>query len=291
MLGCSLLLDTRDLSSTRDANAEDAAAAPSAAATADGSGEASNDGGDGATDALQPQPSRYREVVLASGPIGYWRMGQPNGSRIADETGRGNDLVLAGATTVVPGAIASDPDTAIAFDGETGMATAVDGTPFTFTGTQAFSVELWMKRPATYANQYEQLCGSSNGLGSSRVGWLLYTERGSASDSPGYLVFQWRPPDGQFNVVRAAPPADTFTHVVATFDGQSSQTWVDGVESGAPRPTSGELPSRPPRFSVGGDPQGSAGAAFSGAIDELAVYDRVLTRDEILRHFSVGRGM
>lgn len=63
------------------------------------------------------------------------------------------------------------------------------------------------------------------------------------------------------------------------------------VASSSAQTTSGSLPTRPPRFTVGGDPQEFANAYFSGVIDEVAVYDRALGQEEILRHLSAGRGM
>ncbi|OPG07207.1 hypothetical protein B1L11_31305 [Microbispora sp. GKU 823] len=76
--------------------------------------------------------SRYRSVVLDSGPIGYWRLGGTADSlnskvpsSVGVDAGAGDGMLrgnTANATAGVAGALAGSPDTAMSFAGTTGSA-------------------------------------------------------------------------------------------------------------------------------------------------------------------------
>ena len=58
--------------------------------------------------------TNYSGVVLAKGPVGYWRLGEAVGPTAVDASGFGYDGTYNGNPTFgQPGAIADDPDTAI----------------------------------------------------------------------------------------------------------------------------------------------------------------------------------
>jgi hypothetical protein len=65
--------------------------------------------------------------VLADSPVGYWRFGETLGSTVAvDETGQGSDGAYLQAVTLgVPGALATDANTAARFDGASGVSQVV----------------------------------------------------------------------------------------------------------------------------------------------------------------------
>ena len=62
--------------------------------------------------------ANYSRVVLAKGPVGFWRLGQPVGPTAVDASGFGYHGRYNGNPTFgQPGAIVNDPDTAIGCKG------------------------------------------------------------------------------------------------------------------------------------------------------------------------------
>ena len=97
---------------------------------------------------------QYSSVVLAKGPVGYWRLGEAEGPTAFDASGNGYDGISMGNPTFgEPGAIANDPDTAIGVNGPTSM----DYVEIADPDSQAFSqptsglgltVEVWIRPDA-----------------------------------------------------------------------------------------------------------------------------------------------
>jgi hypothetical protein len=82
-------------------------------------------------------------------------------------------------------------------------------------------------------------------------------------------------------------------HIVGTYDGTQLQLYVDGVAAGNPRPHTGSiLPMPKGGFLAIGSEDGrrtndpNEPRYFHGAIDEVQIYRRALTPDEVLRLFQ-----
>src|SRR5712664_2937528 len=61
---------------------------------------------------------QYSSVVLAKGPVGYWRLGEAAGPTALDASGNCYDGTYLGNPAFgQTGAIVNDPDTAVAFNG------------------------------------------------------------------------------------------------------------------------------------------------------------------------------
>ncbi|UCF17235.1 MAG: LamG domain-containing protein, partial [Phycisphaerales bacterium] len=123
-----------------------------------------------------------------------------------------------------------------------------------------------------------------HGLGCSTwASWFLGVAGGEPGvvTTPQSFVFGVREANGgAYTGVSAPARTGSWVHVAATYDGSLLRLYVDGVEmsSGAvPLPwNSGE------DLHIGADP-GCGGRVFStAAIDDLRIYDRALTADEIL---------
>jgi hypothetical protein len=76
--------------------------------------------------ALMPMPSYgasvYADAVLADNPVGYWRLGETNGSVALDSAPNGlNGMYNGGVSLSHMGAIVSDTDTSIASMGRLGL--------------------------------------------------------------------------------------------------------------------------------------------------------------------------
>ena len=69
-------------------------------------------------DITTSQPQTYASAVLGDTPAGFWRFGEPSGTRLLDSSPSANNgTYLKGVALGQPGAIAFDPDSAATFDG------------------------------------------------------------------------------------------------------------------------------------------------------------------------------
>src|SRR5262249_2089943 len=95
----------------------------------------------------------YSSVVLAKGPVGYWRLGETSGPTAFDLSGASHDGAYLGNPTFrQPAAIAGAADTAVSFNGPSSgdyveIAEPVDGSqafsqPTSGTG---LTVEAWLR--------------------------------------------------------------------------------------------------------------------------------------------------
>jgi hypothetical protein len=139
--------------------------------------------------------------------------------------------------------------------------------------TSAFTIEAWIKLQA------------ANGTG--RI-----FDKSLVVSPPGYLLDVL---DGQLRVsisdgmpycLSSMPlPVGTFVHVAGTFDGTTSNVYVDGVLAGTKTPMM-TLGTNSVPAHIGADSQG--GSSFPGIIDEVSVYSRALTVTEIAAIYDAG---
>jgi hypothetical protein len=77
-------------------------------------------------------------------------------------------------------------------------------------------------------------------------------------------------------------------HVVGIYDGSDISIWVDGVRENFSSPGSFTLSSNSKGFSIGGYCDGHT-FFWNGLIDEVRVYNRALSADEVKRLYNLGR--
>ena len=96
-----------------------------------------------------PAPeSSYADVVLADGPVGYWRFGEPSGLTAIDSSPNTNDGTYTnGPILGVPGALAGDSDTAVSMDGVNDSVRVPDDDSLDV--GNFFTAEGWIKRSST----------------------------------------------------------------------------------------------------------------------------------------------
>ena len=70
----------------------------------------------------------YRDDVLSDSPSGYWRLGEASGVFAADSAGPNTGSYLNGPLLGRPGALGSDADTAVQFDGSNDFVRVPDAT-------------------------------------------------------------------------------------------------------------------------------------------------------------------
>ena len=229
-----------------------------------------------------PTPGTYEAAVAASGPAAYWRLGESSGTTAYDYMG-GHDAVYTDVTLGVPGYSASDPNTAVGFDPTNpngpGSATIPDGSVFPLIGaTPSFTIEAWVN--------WNDLTGvqrvfSYAGPGFHGIGFGLNTANGLRFTTYGVQ---------DFNLSLPTPVVTgTWYHLAGVAKGGTFYFYLNGVSVGSVAFSgAGIAPTIPSPFAIGRNPESTAMEPVNGTIDEAAMYNRALSADEILTHYSVG---
>ena len=219
----------------------------------------------------------YYYAVMSSAPVGYWRLGESSGTVAADESGNGLDGTSFNSPTLgEPGALAGDADTAI--DIATGQYVQVADNAL-LDVTTGLTVEAWIKPDDTGAGHrgivsknstssapygYEMAQSSDRLRVGAEVGGVWY---GSNYSADGSLV------------------AGVWQHVGFTFNGTDIRCYVNGVLSGTPTSAVGTISTNTTHVRIG---RRDYLTEYLGAIDEVAIYDRALSADEIAAHYAAG---
>ena len=90
-----------------------------------------------------PPTNSYVQVVKADAPVAYWRLGESSGDTAKDEIGANDGAYLNSVTLGVPGAIATDTNTAVKFSSADGQ--KVDVPWSDVLNPPQFTVEVWAR--------------------------------------------------------------------------------------------------------------------------------------------------
>jgi hypothetical protein len=210
------------------------------------------------------------QVLGASttGLVGYWNFDEGSGNVAHDTSGNGNDGTITGATWTT-GKVGSG---ALSFDGNGDVVVANSATS-ALRGKSAFTISLWASA-TSYPQDKSALGISTNGTGT--TGFNIYP----------FDAFQGNGIRLRFNGLNminnnSENLADgNFHHFVyVSRSATDHEVFVDNVSAG----TSSEpetLDSSLNQFNIGAW-NNSATQSFSGKIDEVRVYDRALSAQEI----------
>jgi hypothetical protein len=248
----------------------------------------------------------YAKVVMADGPVAYWQLDEPNGSTTAvDAVGSFDGTYLPGTgsfTFDVPTGIPHSTNGAL---GVAGGATVSIPYAIEINPPGAFTVEGWFK-PASLAangNDYRTALSSmSNPYGAGPTGWLVYQTGGNN--------WAWWPYNGFWTGVQFTDTdpivAGQWYYLVLTYDGTTFTFYVNGVAKASGTDSgyvqNGNVPvggaasynynyNTTPGLPIGSGPYTLGWRVdqgfnpFSGNMDDVAIYNKVLTPQQIQNHF------
>jgi hypothetical protein len=251
------------------------------------------------------------ETLLAAGPLVYLRLDERSGTRIADASGNGNDGVLTpgGEDLGEQNERACGDDRAIRFRGNgtpdadtsTGGYVEVDRTLLPHPGDQriSFSVLLWYRYPADAVPQgVFPHFANVIGIGDSNSDQIAFIHDGYASGSgtvavrPGSWISRESVGNGDYRAVTYPasefPAPDTWHHLALTHDGELMRAYLDGQLSmiGAGWQWSNPTAWSRTTLSIGASGRyysAPHASRFNGWVDDVAVFDRALSRAQIAR--------
>ncbi len=228
---------------------------------------------------LRPLAASYEDVIQASEPVVYLRLGETSGARAADLSGNGHYGELVGATTRDPhGAVQHDTNGAIHLaDGGYVRVAAMTA----LTDTDELSLECWFHPDDVSAKH--PILELHDGMHYGPHVWQF-----DAGDKIyANLVDSTRAAHSIMSDAGAIT-ANEWHHVVATYDGANGALYLDGHRVGATGMTGPLLVDG--QLYVGHRPAVAMSAAqtFEGSIDEVAVYDHALSSATVARHAATG---
>lgn len=227
----------------------------------------------------------YYNVVMADGPIAYWRMNTVTGTTLLDETDNNYDGTLNNTPTLNEvGFLVNDDDTAMSFVGANSEYVGF-GDVLDFERTDPFSIELMIN--TNDAGSPVAIIGKLSGT----TGWEYCLRAGKPE-------LQLVNTGGDVNALRATTVSKTVNdstthHIVLTYDGSSKAAgvnfYIDGVAQGittlSDTLTATTLSAVALQIAV--RPSGST--YLDATLDEISIYDYEMSPQQALNHYLHAR--
>jgi hypothetical protein len=206
------------------------------------------------------------------GVVAYWTFDDAGDQGAArDLAGGDNTVRLQGGSRATR--VAGPFGRALAF---TAPGQAAEGPDIGFpAGSAAGTISLWFNRPTGVADKVLFSYGPTE-KGRARGLWIVNKKR--------LCFYFWGHPADLHCDIKGGITPDQWHHVAATYDGTTARLYYDGRKIGS-RAVTLDTGLRG-RFQLGRNLVDTDGRDFLGLIDEVAVFDRALSADEVLAHHA-----
>ncbi|MGH7283556.1 MAG: LamG domain-containing protein [Polyangiaceae bacterium] len=274
LAGCSLFVSLDDLSGGAldgDSGTVDAA---DAGLPFDASGDAQeSDAGDAST-------QTYEEAVLSDSPVAYWRLGDPGPVAFDKTSNHVDGTYNSAATPGHAGLITQDSDTAVAvIDGFDGGTITIPANAL-LEPVNALTVEVWFRPGGSTA--IGEIVSYGPQLTPPFQPWDLQINQNGAIRS----ILFYTASVGTLESTTNIEAGQTY-YVAGTYDGFNLRLYVNGALD-ATGGNTGALGNYDHEAGLGIG-SGFLGAfPFTGVVDEVAVYDHVLSPERIAAHYAAG---
>jgi hypothetical protein len=234
------------------------------------------------------RPGSYRDTVLGSQPLAYWRLGDST-TAIADSTANGrNGTATAGVQLNQPGLIPSDPaNTAARFAGTDRV--TVNG--FEKIGAAGYSVEFWVRPQVLPVGCCQNLVGDGEAAGDY---FLMNYILGPPQGQVGAVRPHFGPANSPVSMDSTTPlQVNNTYHIVTTWDtsltANNAVIYINGVPDRTGTitrnlPAAGTTGAN--RVYIGKDDRDTSDG--TEIIDEVALYNRPLSAADVAGHYVAG---
>ncbi|MHC4594018.1 MAG: LamG-like jellyroll fold domain-containing protein [Planctomycetota bacterium] len=215
--------------------------------------------------------------VAQAGLVAWWRFEEGSGGTAEDSSGNGNHGTLLGTPEWVlgpegfGGALAFNPN----------RCTGVDCGIFDPTnGTGQFTIALWAFWDGT--GTFQHFFSKSNGWGPDTM--MFQVELWGAHTNPVSTDRVGISYEGSLDssVPFSILPQNQWVHLAFTFDGINATVYLNGVDKEGPKPFSiGPNVNAMVELGYTSTRSGTANRTFRGTLDEIRVYDRPLSDQDI----------
>ncbi|HOW68264.1 MAG TPA: PA14 domain-containing protein [Candidatus Paceibacterota bacterium] len=251
----------------------------------------------GTTFSFKANVITYSDVILADGPIGFYRFEETTGQitknyGTAGSSADGLYMMGNGPDDSVPVDVAVDagprPGDFLGFD-PGNMAVTMDGlNTMLWIDTQkqflnnlkAFSLEYWVKP----SNRI-----SDPGSFGTRIGLVGQNDAVEYGFIDNNTIQIWSAGGGSLDTDYNYPDNE-WHHIATIADGKSIKNYFDGVLVGTGGSVTANYGSSTYNVHIGGGGVYDAtGNFFSGQFDEVAIFDKAIPADRIVAHYKAGK--
>lgn len=215
----------------------------------------------------------HRRVPRTPGLVGSWSFDRDRGNLARDDSGLGNHGLIAGAEHV-----AGRIGRGLRFSEERSFV-KVKCSPSLNLGS-ALSIEAWFLPVEPI--EASRVIVSKNDEYALRIDKLSEGGRISFFPHIGSPAVAWEPRVSS----KAAPSPNTWHHVAAVWDGQTEQLYLDGTLEAERERTGKPNPNPYPPMIGNWEYPSCHGTCFGGVLDEVKVWNRALSAEEVMRHFG-----
>ncbi|MCP3899121.1 MAG: LamG domain-containing protein [Desulfobacteraceae bacterium] len=217
----------------------------------------------------------YSEVVLDLSPVAYWRLGDSSGTTAVDETGNYDGTYVGSPSLGENGLLIDDSDTAV------GFTTAGDQEFSNLTLDQSFwntagSISLSIK-----LTDWGNASGMIFFIGSQNTSSAFIMHRDALNNV--LALGNW----GATYVIPTLDSLDKTYHIVVTYEGTEAKVYVDGILVNTFSSFSTTISSNALYIASAPD---SKQLSLGVTIDDTALFDKVLTQEQITGLYTSSRG-
>lgn len=210
--------------------------------------------------------SQLASVATTNSLVGYWNFDENTGITANDTSGSGNNGQLLNGASWTAGKIGS----AIQFNGADSKVLTGNPSLLNFGAGQDFTISLWIKGSDT--TQAQKIISKRS---STPDGYQL------RFNNPTSLIWRVDEPVTITDTIAPTHPLNgAWRHIVTGRNGSQHFLYIDGVLVKSSTDSTSDSLQNTESLTIGND-QGSA-EGFNGAIDEVRIYNRGLTSQEIL---------
>jgi hypothetical protein len=213
-------------------------------------------------------PGRQLPTALTE-PLGHWKFEQQyiSGRTVSDLSVNGYDCTIVGAF-----AFNNNPE-ALILDGSTNYVT-VGNSPLP---RRNITLKAWVR--VDKAVEWAGIINYIQDNGSTEHGWILGQRAGS---------FLFGLSTGRLTYLSANTSfkTDEWYHVAGTYDGSRMRIYVNGEQAGSSTAQSGDISYLPSWYRIGSYKDDNETYFWDGMIAEVAVYDKILSPNEIRIDFD-----
>jgi hypothetical protein len=224
------------------------------------------------------QADTAKGVLITDGLVSYWSFDESDVDGITAEDGWGdNDGTMMGAFEIVDGKVGE----AIELPGVQAGVDYVEMDKSDDLDPPRLTYMAWLKLNAS--PDYGNIVSRDDGSG---IGHAMQA-RGATDTFRMWVVL-----DGVIDNAESSTSVSSrvgeWTHVAGTFDGDAIRLYIDGVLEGSKDMPGDAGCAANTQLCIGGQFGGSAGTneLINGVIDEVCVYNRALSEDEIVQNMN-----
>ena len=205
--------------------------------------------------------------VSRDGLVAEWHFDEGSGTVLKDSSANRNDGIIYGATWVD-----GKYGKALSFDGSNDYVTVQDSASVDIIST--ITIEAWIK---FYQGSTQSIISKSSLSQNNAYVFPRF-------DKTNQLTFWLNAGGWQILNVGNVFPYGEWHHVAGTYDGLNMNVYVDGILTGNQKSVSGAITTNSNPLTIGYQPGTSE--FFYGSIDEVRIYNRALTADEVKSHYE-----